>query len=49
MVTEIAKAFQLAKTKAQEKLKNGKDEADKTCPAGYLPWRDLCLPISIGF
>ena len=49
MVTQIAKAFEVVKMEAEKNDKNPKQEVDKVCPAGYLPWRNVCLPISIGF
>ena len=49
MVTQITKAFEVVKMEAEKNDKNPKKEVDKVCPAGYLPWRNVCLPISIGF
>ena len=51
MVTEITKAFELVKIDEEKKSleKNSKKDIDKVCPGGYLPWRNVCLPISIGF
>ena len=46
MVTEITKAFELVKI---DEEKNPKKDVEKVCPGGYLPWRNVCLPISIGF
>ena len=49
MMSQIAKAFELAKMKAEENGMNTMEEVDKVCPGGSLLWRNVCLPISIGF
>ena len=50
-MSQIAKAFELAKMKAEENGMNTMtmEEVDKVCPGGSLLWRNVCLPISIGF